>query len=37
MRLEELSVFQWTYGDNPRIDAPGYVLASPCDGLEGVA
>jgi hypothetical protein len=37
MRLEELSVFQWTYGDNPRIDAPGYVLASPYDGLEGIA
>jgi hypothetical protein len=37
MRLEELSVFQWTYGDTARIDPPGYVLVSPYDGLEGIA
>jgi hypothetical protein len=35
MRLDELSVFQWSYDEGIRIDAPGYALISPYEGAEG--
>ena len=37
MRLEELSVFEWSYDQDIRVAAPGYVLLSSYDSQEGAA
>jgi hypothetical protein len=36
VRLEEVSVFRWTYDENVRVPAPGYALISAYDGEEGI-
>ena len=36
MRLEEISVFRWTYDEDVRLPAPGYALISAYDGEEGI-
>jgi len=37
VRLEELSVFRWSYDEGDRVDAPGYALISPYGGDDGIA
>jgi hypothetical protein len=36
VRLEEISVFRWTYDEDVRVPAPGYALISAYDGEEGI-
>jgi hypothetical protein len=36
VRLEEVSVFRWTYEEDIRVPAPGYALISAYDGEEGI-
>jgi hypothetical protein len=36
VRLEEVSVFRWTYDEDIRVPAPGYALISAYDGEEGI-
>jgi hypothetical protein len=37
VRLEPLCTFDWTYDEDVRLPAPGYVMVSPYDGKEGGA
>ena len=37
MRLEPLCTFDWSYDEDVRVKAPGYVLVSPYGGEEGPA
>ena len=36
MRLEELSVFHWSYDEDARVKAPGYAIVSAYDSEEGI-
>jgi hypothetical protein len=36
VRLEQVSVFQWSYDEGPRVAAPGYALVSAYRGDEGI-
>jgi len=37
VRLEPLCTFDWSYDEDVRVKAPGYVLVSPYGGEEGPA
>lgn len=36
VRLEPLSIFQWSYDEGARVEAPGYAIVSAYDSEEGI-